>query len=129
MGMTASGSAFIKTPFLRFASIDKLPLISTSQTEFSKSEIAIGGKGDGNSIEVALMLDVTGSMDWIEARRPKGALIGESRRLQRRAERANLHHIQGSKNDNVRVSSSPSRRTSACPLPRSTRRAAPGSRL
>ena len=63
MGITASGSAYIKTPFLRFASIDKLPLISTSQTEFSKSEIAIGGKGDGNTIEVALMLDVTGSMD------------------------------------------------------------------
>ena len=45
MGMTANGTAYIKTPFLQFAAVDKLPLISTSQTDFSKSEIAIGGKG------------------------------------------------------------------------------------
>ncbi len=59
--MTASGTAYIKTPFLQFAAIDKLPLISTSQTDFCKSQIAVGGNG-GENIEVALMLDVTGSM-------------------------------------------------------------------
>jgi Flp pilus assembly protein TadG len=61
MGMTASGTAYIKTPFLQFAAIDKLPLISTSQTDFGKSQIAVGGNG-GENIEVALMLDITGSM-------------------------------------------------------------------
>ena len=45
MGMTASGTAYIKTPFLQFAAIDKLPLISTSQTDFGKSQIAVGGNG------------------------------------------------------------------------------------
>ena len=61
MGITSSGSAYIKTPFLRFANIEKLPLISTSQTEFGKSQIAVGGNG-GENIEVAMMLDITGSM-------------------------------------------------------------------
>ena len=61
MGMTASGTAFINTPFLQFAAIDKLPLLSTSQTESGKSQIAVGGDG-GESIEVAVMLDITGSM-------------------------------------------------------------------
>ena len=93
-GMTASGSAWIKTPFLRFANIDKLPLIGTSQTEFSKSEIAIGGKNSGDSIEIALMLDVTGSMDGSKLRSLKEALIGPNRRLQRGfKQRANLHPI------------------------------------
>lgn len=59
--MTASGTAYIKTPFLQFANIDKLPLINTSQTEFSRAELAIGGNG-GESLEVSMMLDVTGSM-------------------------------------------------------------------
>src|SRR6185436_1297869 len=59
MGVVASGSAYIKTPFLQFAAIDKLPLISNSQTQFSKSQIQVGGNG-GENIEVALMLDVTG---------------------------------------------------------------------
>jgi Flp pilus assembly protein TadG len=61
MGVVASGSAYIKTPFLQFASIDKLPLISPSQTQFSKSEIQVGGNG-GQNIEVSLILDITGSM-------------------------------------------------------------------
>jgi Flp pilus assembly protein TadG len=61
MGITASGNAFIKTPFLHFAGIEQLPLISTSQTEFGKSQIAVGGNG-GENIEVSLMLDITGSM-------------------------------------------------------------------
>ena len=32
MGITASGTAYIKTPFLQFATIDKLPLLSTRQS-------------------------------------------------------------------------------------------------
>jgi Flp pilus assembly protein TadG len=61
MGVVASGSAYIKTPFLQFAAIDKLPLISPSQTQFSKSEIQVGGNG-GQNVEISLILDVTGSM-------------------------------------------------------------------
>jgi len=80
MGMTANGSAYIKTPFLQFAAVDKLPLIGTSQTDFSKSEIVIGGKGsDDTIIEIALMLDVTGSMDGSPLRSLKDALIGPNR--------------------------------------------------
>ena len=55
--MTARGTAFIKTPFLQFASIDKLPLINTSTAEFSKAQHTIG-----EDLEIAVMLDVTGSM-------------------------------------------------------------------
>lgn len=59
--MTASGEAYIKTPFLRLASINKLPLISRAETEFSKAELAVGGNG-GENLEISMMLDVTGSM-------------------------------------------------------------------
>ena len=59
--MTASGTAYIKTPFLQFANIDKLPLVSTSETQFSKAQLATGGNG-GENLEIAMMLDVTGSM-------------------------------------------------------------------
>ncbi len=55
--MTASGSAHISTPFLQFASIDKLPLISASTAEFSKATRQIG-----ENLEISVMLDVTGSM-------------------------------------------------------------------
>ncbi len=61
MSMTASGTAYIQTPFLQFANIDKLPLLSTAVTQFSKAELATGGNG-GENLEVAMMLDVTGSM-------------------------------------------------------------------
>jgi Flp pilus assembly protein TadG len=55
--VTASGSAYIKTPFLQFANIDKLPLINTATAEFSSA-----GYGTSEDLEIALMLDVTGSM-------------------------------------------------------------------
>ncbi len=61
MSMTASGTAYIKTPFLQFANIDKLPLISTATTQFSQAQLAVGGNG-GENLEVAMMLDITGSM-------------------------------------------------------------------
>jgi Flp pilus assembly protein TadG len=56
MAVTANGTAYIKTPFLGFANIDKLPLRTVA-----KSQIAIGGSG-GENIEVSVMLDVTRSM-------------------------------------------------------------------
>lgn len=51
--MTASGTAYIKTPFLQLANISRLPLIDMAE---AKAQRKIGNK------EVALMLDVTGSM-------------------------------------------------------------------
>jgi len=59
--ITAGGTAYIKTPFLRLANIDMLPLTNTSETEFSKAELAVGGNG-GENLEIAIMLDITGSM-------------------------------------------------------------------
>ncbi len=67
MGMIASGNAYIKTPLLAFtaalglAPVDRLPLIGNAETNFARSEIAVGGNG-GESIEVSIMLDITGSM-------------------------------------------------------------------
>jgi Flp pilus assembly protein TadG len=49
--VTSSGGAYIATPFLQLANISKLPLFPTA-----KAERHIGNK------EVAIMLDVTGSM-------------------------------------------------------------------
>ena len=51
--MTASGSAYIKTPFLHFAGIDRLPIINTAKAT----------RGIGENLEISIMLDVTGSME------------------------------------------------------------------
>jgi len=56
--VAARGSSFIKTPFLSFAGIPELPLIREASAE---GKIAVGGNS-GGSIEVSMMLDVTGSM-------------------------------------------------------------------
>jgi len=59
--MTTSGQAWIGTTFLRLANIDKLPLLNGTGADYSKATLAIGGSG-GENLEVAMMLDVTGSM-------------------------------------------------------------------
>jgi Flp pilus assembly protein TadG len=61
MAITASGTAYIKTPFLQLANIDKLPLLNTAGAIMPKAQIAVGGNG-GQNLEVAMMLDITGSM-------------------------------------------------------------------
>jgi Flp pilus assembly protein TadG len=61
LSVTASGTAYIKTPFLQLAGIDKLPLISLGQQPIAQAQLAVGGNG-GESLEVAMMLDITGSM-------------------------------------------------------------------
>jgi len=58
---TANGNAFIATPLLAFANITKLPLLDSSGVEYSKAQLKAGGNGSGD-LEIALMLDVTGSM-------------------------------------------------------------------
>ncbi len=57
----AQGSAEIKTPFLGFAGIDKMPLLKVSEGEFAEAVVAVGGNSETN-LELSLMLDVTGSM-------------------------------------------------------------------
>ncbi|MGE0857404.1 MAG: pilus assembly protein, partial [Hyphomicrobiaceae bacterium] len=59
--MQATGTAYINTPFLSFAGIDKLPLIKVSGAEFAEALVAVGGNSQTN-LEVSLMLDITGSM-------------------------------------------------------------------
>jgi Flp pilus assembly protein TadG len=59
-GITADGTAYIATPFLSFAGIEQLPLVTTSKTEFSGAGSQIGMKS--GDTEIAVMLDVTGSM-------------------------------------------------------------------
>ncbi len=59
--MTTSGQAWIGTTFLRLANINKLPLLDGAGADYSKATLAVGGNG-GENLEVAMMLDVTGSM-------------------------------------------------------------------
>jgi Flp pilus assembly protein TadG len=57
----AAGGASIKTPFLSIAGIDELPLVNLSGAEFARSILAVGGNARSN-VEIAMMLDITGSM-------------------------------------------------------------------
>jgi len=57
----ASGNAYIKTPFLAFAHIPELPLFNSAVATYSKAVLATGGSSKG-SVEISMILDVTGSM-------------------------------------------------------------------
>ncbi|MFN3869572.1 MAG: vWA domain-containing protein [Hyphomicrobiaceae bacterium] len=59
--LQAKGSAWIKTPFLGFAGVDQLPLVKLSAGEFAEAVVAVGGNSQ-TELEIAMMLDVTGSM-------------------------------------------------------------------
>jgi Flp pilus assembly protein TadG len=61
LSVTAQGTAYIKTPFLSFAKVPKLALLSATKSEYSKATLAIGGNSRTN-VEVSMMLDVSGSM-------------------------------------------------------------------
>lgn len=60
--VTASGQAYIETPFLRLASIDKLPLINVAGAEFSKGAVAAGDNAWKN-LEVSIKIDLSQSLD------------------------------------------------------------------
>ncbi len=70
--VTAEGAAHIETTFLKLASINSLPLLKLSGSEFSEAILAVGGNAE-QSIEVSLMLDVTGSMSGQKLEDMKGA--------------------------------------------------------
>lgn len=61
LSISANGNAFIETPFLSLAHIDRLPILDEAGAEYSKAEIAVGGNA-GVNLEISMMLDVTGSM-------------------------------------------------------------------
>lgn len=59
--VTAEGTANLETTFMKLAGINELPLLKLSGSEFSKAVLQVNGNAEA-SIEVSLMLDVTGSM-------------------------------------------------------------------
>lgn len=57
----AQGNAYIQTPFLNVIGIPRLPLIKAADGEFAEAVVAAGGNSQ-MSVEISLMLDITGSM-------------------------------------------------------------------
>ena len=57
----ARGTAYVKTPFLNILGIEHLPVMQLGSVKQAESTIAVGGNS-GSNIEVAMMLDTTGSM-------------------------------------------------------------------
>ena len=64
ISMVANGTAYIQTPFLQIASIDRLPLVAEGQQPIARAQLAVTGGNDSQiqSLEISVMLDVTGSM-------------------------------------------------------------------
>lgn len=60
--VTATGNAEIETFLLKVITIDKLALLDGAGSDYSKAKLAVNGNA-GMNFEVAMMLDVTGSMD------------------------------------------------------------------
>lgn len=61
LAFTANGNAYVRTPFLSLAGVERLPLIDQAGAEYAKAELAVGGNAE-QSIEISMMLDITGSM-------------------------------------------------------------------
>lgn len=61
LSVKSAGNAYIETPFLSLAHIDRLAILEENGVEYSESEIAVGGNA-GINLEISMMLDVTGSM-------------------------------------------------------------------
>lgn len=61
LGFTAVGDAYIATPFMAFVGTERLPVMNTTGSEYSKAKLAVGGNAKTN-IEIGMMLDVSGSM-------------------------------------------------------------------
>lgn len=57
--LTGNGNAFLKTVMLGLIGIQQLPLVTDPGTGFARAQINSGG---GSDLEVAVMLDMTGSM-------------------------------------------------------------------
>lgn len=60
-GVTAEGTAALQTTLLNMIGIKSMPLLNGGAAEFPVAKIGVGGMG-GSNLEVAMVLDVTGSM-------------------------------------------------------------------
>lgn len=72
--VTAEGEAVLETTFLKLASIDEISLVKLTKSEYSKAVLAVGGNAE-SSVEVSLMLDVSGSMSGDKVADMKAAAI------------------------------------------------------
>ena len=61
-GFQARGTAYIQTPFLSILGINTLPVLPTTTGYVQASSTIAQGSNSGTSIEIAMMLDTTGSM-------------------------------------------------------------------
>jgi Flp pilus assembly protein TadG len=61
MAIRANGEAWIETTFLKLAGIEKLRVLDLTGADSSVAEISTGAN-NGQNLEVAMMLDITGSM-------------------------------------------------------------------
>lgn len=59
--LTATGDAKLATTLLNIIGVNSLPVLSATGTKFPIAKISVGG-GSGSDLELAVMLDVTGSM-------------------------------------------------------------------
>ena len=59
--VTGTGSAYLGTTLLSVAGIDRLVVVGDTGAGFPKASLASGGNS-GSDLEIAIMLDVTGSM-------------------------------------------------------------------
>ncbi|MFA5955284.1 pilus assembly protein TadG-related protein [Hyphomicrobium sp.] len=59
--MSTLGNVRIATPFMSFVHTPSLPLLRADGSDYSKAILSVGGNGE-TSLEVSLMLDITGSM-------------------------------------------------------------------
>lgn len=59
--VASKGNAAIETPFMSFGGVKTLPLLRADGADTAKAVLAVGGNAELN-LEVAMMLDITGSM-------------------------------------------------------------------
>jgi Flp pilus assembly protein TadG len=57
----SQGNGFVETPFMGLGGVPKLALLRDTQADQSKAVLAVGGNSELN-LEIAMMLDVSGSM-------------------------------------------------------------------
>ncbi|MFA5950296.1 MAG: VWA domain-containing protein [Hyphomicrobium sp.] len=70
--LRSSGNAYIPTPLLNVIGIPKLSLLRENSADYIEAKLATGGNSD-TSTEIAVMLDVTGSMAGQKATDMKAA--------------------------------------------------------
>jgi Flp pilus assembly protein TadG len=61
--MTVAASTLtVDTPFMRIAGVEKLPILKAGTSEYAITKLGVG-QNTGTSLEVSVMIDITGSMN------------------------------------------------------------------